>query len=254
MVIHKWLQRLKKLSYTLIRHRYWLALRYFVFPTIEHEALFKNYKFATVFDVGANVGEYTLVAKQLNPSCRIYAFEIVPKTFSLLLENTKHLSQVVHVNKGLSDENGSLDIFIGGGSLTSTAFKIDADASHQRTYGSTVECQAIKAADYIVSEEIARVDFVKIDTEGMDLRVIKGFEAHLDKVSAIQFEYGIFNIASHDLLADFCDYLAKRNFVVGKIFPKKVEFFDYDFHMENFHGGNFIAVKRSEANLISALQ
>ena len=87
----------------------------------------------------------------------------------------------------------------------------------------------------------------------MDLRVIKGFGEDIRKVRAIQFEYGIFNISSHDLLADFCSWLGSRGFVVGKVFPRTVQFFDYDFNMENFHGSNYVAVREDERKLIRDL-
>jgi hypothetical protein len=40
---------------------------------------------------------------------------------------------------------------------------------------------------------------------------------------------------------------------VGKIFPKKVEFRKYNFIYEDFIGPNFIAVKKSETDLIASL-
>ena len=95
---------------------------------------------------------------------------------------------------------------------------------------------------------------MKVDTEGMDLRVIRGFGDMLDNVRIIQFEYAIFNISSHDLLADFCYFLTNKGFRVGKIFPQHVRFFNYNWQMENFYGGNFVAVKKDERILISKLK
>ena len=105
----------------------------------------------------------------------------------------------------------------------------------------------------MAGQGIEAIDFLKIDTEGMDLRVIKGFGDELQKVKVIQFEYGIFNISSHDLLADFFSHLTTRGFSIGKIFPRHVDFFAYDWPMENFFGANFLAVHQSETELISKL-
>ena len=65
---------------------------------------------------------------------------------------------------------------------------------------------------------------------------------------------GIFNISSHDLLVDFCKYFNANGFIVGKIYPKHVVFFDYHFNYENFHGGNFLAVKSNETEMITKLR
>ena len=87
----------------------------------------------------------------------------------------------------------------------------------------------------------------------MDLKVIRGFGDTLNRVRALQFEYGVFNIASRDLLADFYRYLTFHGFVVGKVFPSSVLFSDFSFDMENFHGSNYLAVKSDESDLIAAL-
>jgi len=47
--------------------------------------------------------------------------------------------------------------------------------------------------DYIINNNIKNIDFLKIDTEGYELNVLKGFEDHLENVKIIQFEY-YFNI------------------------------------------------------------
>lgn len=46
------------------------------------------------------------------------------------------------------------------------------------------------AKDYIIENNIQYIDFVKIDTEGFELSVLKGFGDFLNKVKIIQFEYG----------------------------------------------------------------
>jgi hypothetical protein len=94
---------------------------------------------------------------------------------------------------------------------------------------------------------------VKVDVEGMDFKVIKGFGDQIKNVRVVQFEYGIFNIASHDLLSDFCRHFKHNGFIVGKIFPNSVNFFEYHFNMENFHGSNYLAVRNEEKDLISNL-
>ena len=47
-----------------------------------------------------------------------------------------------------------------------------------------------KAEDYIVENNIEHIDFLKIDTEGFELSVLKGFGKYLHRVHLIQFEYG----------------------------------------------------------------
>ena len=207
-----------------------------------------------VFDVGANVGKWSKLVKQLQPDSTIHAFEIVPSTYGQFIENTKDLDGLVANNVGLSNETGAISINIGKWSTSATGFKIEGMGHHDDYYTDEVECQTIKGIDYLESNSIERIDYLKIDAEGMDLRVIKGFEDRLGEANVIQFEYGIFNIASHDLLVDFCNHLKQHDFIVGKIFPTHVKFFDFHWKMENFWGGNFLAVQKNNTNLINKLK
>lgn len=69
----------------------------------------------------------------------------------------------------------------------------------------------------------------------------------------IQFEYGYINITTKKLLIDFYNYFESKGYMVGKIFPKYVEFRKYEFKHEDFLGPNFIAVKKTETELIKLL-
>jgi FkbM family methyltransferase len=207
----------------------------------------------TVFDVGANVGEFSREVRRRNPNSVIYAFEIIPQTFRELKKNTQGIEKIVIFNIGLFDENKSIKMHIGKTSVVATAFKIEGMEDHNEYYQEVQSCEVIKGCDFIQNNRIEKIDFLKIDTEGSDLRVIKGFEEEINKVKVIQFEYGIFNIQSKDLLIDFYNYLEVQGFKVGKVFPNHVDFSKYHFSMENFHGGNFIAVDKKESTLIEQL-
>jgi hypothetical protein len=69
----------------------------------------------------------------------------------------------------------------------------------------------------------------------------------------IQFEYGYINITNKKLLIDFYNYFESKNYLLGKIFPKTVEFRKYHFKHEDFLGPNLIAVKKTEHDIINAL-
>ena len=207
-----------------------------------------------IFDVGAHVGDWSYLVNRLIPDATIHAFEIVPSTYQKLVNSIGLNDKVILNNLGLSDKAGEILIRIGGEPSTATNCQIVGMQSHENYYRQEIECRVGKAKDYIVNNGIEKIDFIKIDVEGMDLKVIRGLEDKIESVRAIQFEYGVFNISSHDLLADFCNYLNNRNFIVGKIFPRFVQFFDYHFHHENFHGSNYIAVKKNDLELIEDLK
>lgn len=207
-----------------------------------------------VFDVGANKGEWSQLFSRMNPLCRIHAFEIVPSTYEELCQSTRGLDNVTNLNFGLGSVEDIISINLGDDSSMATGCKIEGMRFHDDYYVRKIQCKVRKASDYVRENNLASIDFVKIDTEGMDFQVIKGFEDLIKNVRIIQFEYGIFNISSHDLLADFCKHLTDNGFLVGKIFPRCVRFFEYNFNMENFHGSNYLAVRADETEIIERLQ
>jgi FkbM family methyltransferase len=69
-----------------------------------------------------------------------------------------------------------------------------------------------KAKDYILEKNITNIDFVKIDTEGYELNVLKGFEDLLKNVKIIQFEYSGTFLDNKIKLIDVITYLEENGF------------------------------------------
>ena len=75
-----------------------------------------------------------------------------------------------------------------------------------------VVLQIKKAKDYIVDKNINTIDFVKIDTEGYELKVLQGFGDYLANVKLVQFEYGGTFLDNNTKLIDVIHHLAKYGF------------------------------------------
>jgi len=69
-----------------------------------------------------------------------------------------------------------------------------------------------KANDYIIENNIKSIDFLKIDTEGYEFNVLKGFDSFLENVKIIQFEYGGTFMDNNTKLIDVIDYLKVKGF------------------------------------------
>jgi len=66
--------------------------------------------------------------------------------------------------------------------------------------------------DYCTVHNISKIDFLKIDTEGREVRVLRGFGHYLDVTELIQFEYGGTWIDMNIHLHDALDYLGTYGF------------------------------------------
>jgi len=120
---------------------------------------------ATIFDVGANFGYYAIVlASVLGPDARVHAFEPNPPTFARLQKNValNHCSNIAVHAFGLSDTEGETGIQTRDGN----------SGVAQLVEGSGVP---VRPLDAIAAEAgLDRLDFVKIDVEGFEERVLVG--------------------------------------------------------------------------------
>jgi FkbM family methyltransferase len=69
-----------------------------------------------------------------------------------------------------------------------------------------------KGKDYVIDNNIKIIDFLKIDTEGYEFNVLKGFEDTLENIKIIQFEYGGTYLDNNTKLIDVVNYLREKGF------------------------------------------
>jgi FkbM family methyltransferase len=207
---------------------------------------------ATVFDVGANVGDWTRHVCTHSAAATVHAFEIVPETFARLREQLADLTARVRLNQfGLLDTNGEIEVFVSGDSLTSSVHdRADGVAKRKQP------CPVRRGGDYARDQGIEHIDFLKIDVEGAEWRVLNGFSEYFDRhaVRIVQFEYNWFAIESHFLLIDFYRFLTRRDYVLGRLTPSGVVFMDYRYPLEDFYGPNYVACHKDDRLAIAALE
>ncbi|HSK21008.1 MAG TPA: FkbM family methyltransferase [Longimicrobiales bacterium] len=122
---------------------------------------------ATVFDVGAHVGYYTLLASVLaGDAGRVWAFEPNPANHAFLRRHValNRRDNVSIENAAVSDRNGTASFAFGTGSGT----------GHLDTNGS-LEVRTVRLDDFC-REHGVRPGFLKIDVEGAELDVLRGAE------------------------------------------------------------------------------
>lgn len=180
--------------------------------------------FGLAFDVGANVGNWAAAALQLWPNCRVHAFEVAPRTFELLEMNNQKspLRSRLDLHEiGLSDFTGKQTMY-----FFPDHNELTCDGPRHEGFAAIPFEANFTTLDTFCGEHgIETIDYLKIDVEGAEHRVLKGARALLKggKISCMQFEYGAFSIESRFLLKDYFDLLADR-FVIGKVFPDHVAF------------------------------
>lgn len=206
-----------------------------------------------VFDVGANVGEWTRTAKRWMPGAQIHCFEIVPDTFAILRCSTGSLSGVRLNPLGLGAAEGEVRVELCEGDSSRASVVALPEASGHRQ---VVTGRIIPGDEYCRRAGIERVHMLKIDTEGYDFDVLRGFADMLSagSIDVVQFEYGLWSIWTKHSLADHYEMLSGHGYRLGKIFPRGVEFRDYVASIdEDLRGPNYLAVRADRDELLDLL-
>lgn len=207
-----------------------------------------------VFDVGANVGDWSAIAARLFPTAQIHAFEIVPDTARAMEDRlTRAGLTSVYLNPfGLSDQPGTVPVaHLPGFSQGSSAAAAPPDGGEVWQ-----DCRVETGDGYCREHGIDHIDFLKVDVEGLESKVLSGFAGMLGagRIDVVQFEYGRFNATVRFLLGDFVDLFEGYGYTVGKVFPDGVDFSPYNaWRDEDFRGPNYIAVHRRRGDLVQRL-
>jgi len=204
-----------------------------------------------VFDVGASAGEWLQLARRYCPSAVIHAFEIVPDTFETLQRHIGAGPGLILNPFGLAGNRGTVEVlYCPDDPELSSIFPYPTGKQSV-----PVCCNVTTGDEYCAERGIARIDFLKLDVEGLELPALRGFEGMLANggIDAIQFEYGFINILPKFLLKDLCEFLAAHGYISGKIFPGYVDFRPYELADEDFMGPNYLAVRRDRSDLIALL-
>lgn len=166
---------------------------------MRHEELtgFNKHKseFKRVFDVGAR-GNIEFI--QIHPDCEYHLFEPQVGYANHLKELTKDMPNVTVNHCGLGDVVVSQAKFY----HNVESFEPHPFLQSDHNEGDLFDINTVD--EYCKQKGIQEIDFLKIDTEGYDFRVLLGAKEIIDnkKVKYIQFEYWDGVRKFHDLLSD----------------------------------------------------
>jgi FkbM family methyltransferase len=129
-------------------------------------------------DVGAHAGQYAVLLGTLAGAAgRVFSFEPDETARSFLIRNIalNKLGQRVSVEPvALSDQNGQHTFFsLGGNSMSSLARAGLGTASHSEAVSETI-VRTMRLDDFVVNRGLPCPQWIKIDTEGAEILILKG--------------------------------------------------------------------------------
>ncbi len=132
-----------------------------------------------VIDIGAHVGYYTLLMAQLvGENGKVYSFEPDPVNFQLLKKSVEinGFENVVLIQKAVSNITDKVKLFLG-----------DDDSAINRIYDAklgdakeSIDVESVTIDEYF-KENDELVNFIKIDSEGSEIKIINGMKQFLSR-------------------------------------------------------------------------
>ncbi|MFN3234208.1 MAG: FkbM family methyltransferase [Gammaproteobacteria bacterium] len=150
-----------------------------------------------VFDVGANTGQFGLELAIRNPSANVHLFEPIPELCTIMEEEIKRLKleNVTIHQYGIASNSGIAKLNIsklGDWGVSSTHQFNDENIFGNRywqirkdlSYSEQIEIEVKRLDEVILEHNIEKIDFIKIDTQGMDIDVLISLGNQIDKLEA----------------------------------------------------------------------
>jgi len=207
-----------------------------------------------VMDIGANIGCTAILFADL--ASKVYAFEAAPSTYKLLSENIalSKLPAVETFNIGLGEAPGETTLTFSADNR-SGGFVSDQT---QANAGHIVEHISINTIDNLAKTlQLKRLDFIKIDVEGFELKVINGAKEVLNTyqpIVVLELNHWCLNAFQRTSVPDFFDALraifpvlyAVDNNTFLDLHDKNESYVVMYHHINHFKYPNIVAAYNSE--------
>jgi FkbM family methyltransferase len=161
-----------------------------------------------VWDIGANSGTYGILAKALHPKCHVIFFEPLPAAVAMIRENVRlnHFDAQVF-EMALGDYDGTGKIYLERGKDMAYSVTVNSNTLAPGTPSDTLIIDVKRADSAIEKFEIPTPDLVKLDVEGFEYEVLKGFgNTNLKKCIFL------IEILSDELATKLADFFPKSEF------------------------------------------
>ena len=159
-----------------------------------------------VFDIGANVGLYSLLASELvGPRGRVFAFEPLPRNFDYLVRHSalNGCHNIVPIQRAVSRKGGSARFKDTAGSAEGHLVRISSEGT---------EVSVVSLDELLERNEIPAPTVLKIDVEGEEFNVLRGAAKLLRAHAPIIF------LSTHERDGGkSLEYLASLGYTIKKI-------------------------------------
>lgn len=197
----------------------------------ELKVIFSKKQPAIIFDIGSCEGEDSIKYSRLFPSSKIYAVEALPNNINLLRKNLDkyRVTNVQILPFALSDKNGMAKFYISSGEPEHKEEDEDWDYGNKSSslltpsknidvipwlnFRDSIDIQTKKLKDVCFELGIQEIDFIHLDVQGAELKVLEGADDLIGQVKVIWLEVeAVALYENQPVKANIEQFMQKHNF------------------------------------------
>jgi FkbM family methyltransferase len=245
------LLRVQKALQSLLINDYRRSMMRGVVAGLEHAGVLSNLHCKTIIDIGANKGQFALVALHTSPGVRVVSFEPLPAPAKRYRRILGKQSQVTLHELAIGPTQGSVRMHVSRREDSSSLLPIGPKQSvvfpGTQEIGD-VAVSVVRLDQCLNVRDVHSPSLLKIDVQGYELQALRGCESLMEAFDFIYVECSFVELYSGQALADeIVDWLSTRNFVLKGIYnPTYYEGLAIQ--------GDFLFEKRNATSLLARLQ
>jgi len=186
---------------------------------VEHIAALRCLRAGTVIDVGANRGQFSVVARRMFPTAEIHAFEPLARERAVF--QSVVAGATTSYALAIGARKGEETFFVASRRDSSSLLKPGqgSEAGFGVTLVSSIAVQVARLSDVLDIAELPRPILLKLDVQGAELAVLEGAADILPQICWIYTEASFVRLyEGQPLVGEIIDFLAQRAFGLRGVF------------------------------------
>jgi FkbM family methyltransferase len=170
----------------------------------------------SIYDVGANVGQFALAATTVWPQTPVHSFEPVPSAFEQLQKLANKYTSIHPSRLALGKSVGTVAMNVTNHTASSSLLKLHQN--HRDLYPHVAESATIQVEVSTVAEQLKRIPVIapallKLDVQGFESEVLKGAGDSLSRFRWILLETSTSPMYENEVLfQEICGLLSGKGF------------------------------------------
>ncbi|AFM02959.1 methyltransferase, FkbM family [Bernardetia litoralis DSM 6794] len=168
----------------------------------------------TIYDIGACIGTWSLLAKAIFPNSKVYAFEALEKHVKELEQKINHVKEEIEVfNQALGKEEKTQIMYVQKNTDASSFLPISEEGLKEWSFlGETerIELHIKTLSSFIQENKLPSPDLIKIDVQGLELDILEGGRPFIQNAKWILMEVSFEELyKGQPIYTDVFNYMEK---------------------------------------------